>query len=55
MLIARIRSFTDTYYDFLGKDVHPATHNREKEILHVQNATRKILPFLVQKRTLQSR
>ncbi len=51
---AVLRVFLESYFDFLGKDTHTAAHNREKEILHIQNATRRILPLVVPKRALRS-
>ncbi len=32
--------------------MHPATHSREKEVLYVHDITRKLLPFLTTKNTL---
>jgi hypothetical protein len=44
--------FSDSYYDFVGHYVHPATHSREKEVLYVHDVTRKLLPHLTAKNTL---
>lgn len=42
----------ESYYDFVGHDIHPASHSRKKEVLYVHNVTQKLLPLLVSKKTL---
>lgn len=49
-----LSSTPDAYYDFLGHDIHPATHNREKEILYVQNTAKRVIPYLVPKKMVES-
>jgi len=40
------------YYDVVGTHVHPATHSRDKEVRYVHDLTRRLLPFITPKNSL---
>ena len=40
------------YYDLVGTHVHPATHSRDKEVRYVHDLTRRLLPFITPKNSL---
>ncbi len=46
---------TDAYMQFVGHDIHEATYSREKEVLHIMNALKRVLPLLCPAKLLKSR
>ena len=45
-------SLLGAYYDVVGTHVHPATHSRDKEVRYVHDLTRRLLPFITPKNSL---